>query len=308
IFGLIVQLVLGPGEIAGESRFGIRHRVVSLDQLDIRSGKHLAHRGDNIVAAQRDTVADVEQRIFELVLENGQYRALGRVFAVEYFRRPVRPADLRRLAFHGRANHLLYGDFARRLERRRRGSVEPAGIAQADEFEAVAFGVGPPHALAARFGSGINRGRIHGYRFVDLGDPLAQRSEVDGSRAREDHAGNIFQARGLEDVDRTHEVQAHTAVGPPLNFFAQEGGQMYDAVAIVVAQSRDKRRQIHHVAANQGYLRGIDTHGREQPLIERNVEHHRAFAALEQHAHRVGSDQTRAAGDENTLVGHNASL
>src|SRR4030095_2571465 len=83
---------------------------------------------------------------------------------------------------------------------------------------------------------------------------------------------------------------------------------MNDAVAIVVPNGGDDRRQIHHVAADQSNFSNVDADGTEQPFIQRNVEYHRAFAAVEQHAHRVGPDKTGTTGDENSFFSHNNVL
>ncbi len=79
---------------------------------------------------------------------------------------------------------------------------------------------------------------------------------------------------------------------------------MNDSIAIAVANRGDQRRQVQHIAANQRQLRRIEADGAEQSLIERNVEDHRSFAALEQHLHRIGADQAGTARDEYSLFRH----
>src|SRR2546425_1994321 len=81
---------------------------------------------------------------------------------------------------------------------------------------------------------------------------------------------------------------------------------MNDAIALVITNGRNNRRQIHHIAADQGHLCGIDTAGVEQSFVERDVEYHRPFPPPQQHRNRISANQAGPAGYKNSLLSHNS--
>ena len=98
----------------------------------------------------------MKQLIFEFIFEYGQNRAFGSILPVKDLCRGIGPGNSCWLALDRRPDHLLNSDFAGRLKGRRRRSVEAADVPQADKLEAITFGVGSPHELAARFRRGID--------------------------------------------------------------------------------------------------------------------------------------------------------
>src|SRR5688572_17230303 len=140
--------------------FGIRHRIIAFDQLDLRFWEAFANALDNLVTANHLAIADVKQIILKFVLQYRQHRPLGGILTVQDFGGAIRPSDFRRFTFYRRADHLLDSHFSGRFERHRRWAIKAANVTEANELKAVSFRISPAHELAASLSRGIDRRRV----------------------------------------------------------------------------------------------------------------------------------------------------
>src|SRR4030095_673468 len=234
VVGLIAKLLLRTGEVTGEPRFRIGHRIVAFHELDSRSRKMLFDRGQDLFATYELAVADMEELIFEFVLQNRQNCPLGGVFSVEHFGGPIGPVNLCCFTSHGCSNHLLNSYFPRRLESRRRWPIKPSHVPETNKLEPVALGVGSAHEFAAGFGGRVNGGWVHWNALVDLPESLPNRAKVNRAGAGKYDPRHLFQASRLKNIQRAHEIQSNPAVGPTLNLLTQKCRQVNDAITVII--------------------------------------------------------------------------
>src|SRR5689334_90230 len=86
IIGLVTELLFRARKIAGESGIGIGHGIFFFDELDVRSWISFANCRNNVIAAERNSVADVKKRVSEFVLEHRQYGTFGGIPSIENLR------------------------------------------------------------------------------------------------------------------------------------------------------------------------------------------------------------------------------
>src|ERR671922_1249950 len=121
----------------------------------------LLDRAQDLFAADKLAVANVEELIFEFILEHRQDGALCRVLAIKNLGGSIGPGDFGCFSPDRTSNYLLNSDFTRCFQSGRRRPVKPSNIAQGNKLKTVAFSVGSPHELAARFSRGVDRRWIH---------------------------------------------------------------------------------------------------------------------------------------------------
>src|SRR5262249_24661673 len=156
-----------------------------------------------------------------------------------------------------------------------RWPVEAAHVPQTNKLKPIALGISAAHEFAARFGSRVDRGRIHWNALVDLLKPLPDGTEVNCAGAGKDYPRHLFQPGRLKNIDRAHEIQSNPAVGSALNLLTQKRRQVNDAIAVIVPNGLNYSREIQHISTDHRNLADIHAHSVQQAFIERHIEDNR---------------------------------